>query len=455
MRGAVVPLRRRAPPVRRRAARARPSRMSMTAEPPRGTSAAAAPASPHALSAELPSWAALAAATAALAGGEDGAADPARFVFHRDADGWCAECEQVWLALELKGVAYEEVLERSSLLSSACSQEVGREPALTMPDGRTLCGDGASLLRALDAATPGETPLWPPAGMDASEVSDMVAALHAALPQDARPCSRARFLFVDDKSVLPTPLPRRVFEQLLDETEALLGRHGGGPFFCGARLSAADVVWAPHLFRYAAQLPCLHEGLRPRSTRWPRLARWYGAMDDVPAYACRIQGSATSWRKVLARPPWWPTGWAPPALAPAEKEPAACASAARAAALWREYARRRRRVAPTAALEAAATIARRREALVRDARRGRSVYGAVPFLGGAMTEDEIDDALRALAALLAGAAGEEEARARATHGIGAVVAYLDERICVPRDMGAPVAAEIHRWRDELSREHHA
>ena len=71
----------------------------------------------------------------------------------------------------------------------------------------------------------------------------------------------------------------------------------------------------------ARQLPSLHVGLQPRGggahhsegahsggthsgVRWPALTRWYEAMDAVPAYACRIKGSASSWRRVLTRPPW-------------------------------------------------------------------------------------------------------------------------------------------------------
>ena len=63
--------------------------------------------------------------------------------------------------------------------------------------------------------------------------------------------------------------------------------------------------------------------------------------------------------------------------------------------------------------------------------------------------DEVEAALRALVVLLSGSTATEEARARSTPGVAAFAAYLDERLCVPRDMGAPPAAQIHRWRRRL------
>ena len=75
---------------------------------------------------------------------------------------------------------------------------------------------------------------------------------------------------------------------------------GGGPFFCGEDMTAADIAWVPFLERYAAQLPCLHEGLVPRDSKiYPFLNKWFNAMESIPAYACRVRGNPSSWRKVL------------------------------------------------------------------------------------------------------------------------------------------------------------
>lgn len=393
------------------------------------------------------------------------------FQFYRDDDGWCPQCEQVWLTLELKGLHYEHRSVHYDQGASSCRPRasplpVKALPALQLQNGRVLAGVSSHIVRALDALAPEVCPLWHGHGVDAREVTRMATALHTTLPSIARRCERAEYLFVDDRSALPAPLPRETFEAALDATEALLCQHAAhGPFFCGARVCAADIMWAPFLERYAAQLPCLHSGLQPRnSPRWPRLASWYAAMDAIPAYACRVKGNDASWRKVLSRPPWWPTGWAPPTLVPPRlgtgdvaTDGTPCAGVVPAGiepadihVLWRDYARSRQEVALSPALQAVAVIVANRQAIVDDARRRPMVYGRVPFVHDAFSAEQIETALRTLASLLTAAADDRKwRRAPATPAVKEVAAYLDERLCVPRDMGAPPAAEVHRVRVRL------
>ena len=51
------------------------------------------------------------------------------------------------------------------------------------------------VVQALDAAFPETPALWPPAGVDAAAVGAAVAAFRATFPRNARPSSRAAFLF--------------------------------------------------------------------------------------------------------------------------------------------------------------------------------------------------------------------------------------------------------------------
>ena len=139
-----------------------------------------------------------------------------------------------------------------------------------------------------------------------SDVASMIRAFRGAFPSNAKPSSRAAYLFT-----YSGPLSRADFEKALDNTEVLLAKHKG-PFFVGSSLSAADISWAPFLERYAAQLPCLHDGLMPRDgSRWPRLAAWYNAMDEVPEYACRVKGDGESWGRVLTMQGYGNAGNAP------------------------------------------------------------------------------------------------------------------------------------------------
>ena len=100
---------------------------------------------------------------------------------------------------------------------------------------------------------------------------------------------------------------------------------------------------------------------------------------------------------------------------------------------WAAYASTRPHVASDARTEAAAHLIRHREAIVQDAWRKMGLDSA----------DKVEEPLRALAWLLAGAAdGDARATAITTRGLDGLAAHLDERVCVPRDLGAPVAAAL-------------
>lgn len=297
----------------------------------------------------------------------------------------------------------------------------GNTPQVLWPDGKRQ-GESLDLLRELDRRYP-TRPLWePPGGASRADVAALVSSFARCFPSGARPSSRAAFLFGYDGA----PLPRSDFEAALDATEALLGEHGG-PFFAGAALSAADVSWAPFLERYGAQLPCLHEGLCPRSTaaRWPRLAAWYGAMDGEPAYACRLKGDGASWKRVLEVQGYGNLG-SPPALVGGAGVGGAAPSAD---GVWRAFADGRPHVAPSAAEELAARVTRNRAQIAADARPSVGDDGAV------------DAGLRALVALLL--APPDEPPADELAELAAPLAeYLEARVCVPRDVGEPPAAVL-------------
>jgi len=361
-------------------------------------------------------------------------------VLYRERNGWCPYSERVWLALEHKSIPFETVL-IDNTGGGRPSWYSGETPQIRWADGSTQ-KESLDIVRALDAKYPETPPLWPPAGHDAAAVAEAVAAFRQTFPRGARPSSRAAFLFQGGGGALP----RSTFEATLDGTDELLGRTGDdGPFFLGGAFSAADVAWAPFLERYAAQLPCLHSGLVPRDgARWPHLARWYDAMesDAVPAYACRVRGDAASWRAVLAMAGFGNAGLPPEVIADAAAAERAFGSARLGnGAWWEAFAASRPHVAASPAEEAAARLTRNRAAVAADAVR-RGVLG----------EGQVDGALREVAeALVAHAAEAEAAEAEAETAAAAatpsaeavaLLRYLDARMCVPRDMGAPAAAAI-------------
>lgn len=330
-------------------------------------------------------------------------------VLFRERNGWCPYSERVWLAMEAKGLEYTTVLVDN--YGSRAAWIGGQTPQVQWPSGRRQ-GESLDIVKALDEEFPDTLALWPD-----KEVTELVNAFRSTFPKQTRPSSRAAFLFSWNG-----PVFRSEFEKTLDKTEELLGKHGG-PFFHGKQISAADCAWAPFLERYAAQLPLLHSGLRPYDpSRWPRLGAWYEAMDaEVPAYSARVRGDEDSWRKVLAQAGYGNAG-VPPDLVEEDAEHPQPAVGA-----WATYAAQRPFLAPTPAEEAAARIVRNREALAKDA------------MAQGVQQSEVDEGLRAVAAALL-----EDSPPDASSSMAAVAAYLDDRLCVPRDMGLLPAKTIRQ-----------
>jgi len=267
----------------------------------------------------------------------------------------------------------------------------------------------------LDTKYPDTPKLW-----YSEEVTSLVDAFRSIFPKGTRPSSRAAFLF---KGWGANPVPRAEFEATLDGANDLLGQYDDGPFFHGACFSAADCVWAPFLERYSYQLPCLHAGLQPRdSSRWPRLGAWYEAMmQRMPAYGARLQGDDVSWRRVLQQAGFGNAGIAPQLLP--EEDSASVPLAGSGHGDWASFAESKPYVARTACEEAAARIVRNRQAIAADAVKQR-----------ALEEGNVDNALRHVVELLLQDHGDMGAKC-SDPAVAAAVAYFDERLCVPRDMG--------------------
>jgi glutathione S-transferase len=270
---------------------------------------------------------------------------------------------------------------------------------------------------------------------DSSTVQDIVRQFSKIFPR-ARPSSRAAYLFQYNGE----PLWESVFEQTLLDTDALIGStEEDGPYFCGAEVTVADIAWAPFLERYRYQLPCLHDGLDPANPdEYPNLARWYEAMDNLPVYSCRVKGDGSSWRKVLTMAGFGNAG-APPQIQSnmddlvSKEEQAAKESVD--LECWTEFASTRPHAASSPHLEAATIITRNRKALVTDIVK-QSGMPAHKGTGLPSSTEEADSTLQELVNLLIG--GKETGSQEAS----VLAAFLDERMCVPRDMGFMTAATI-------------
>ena len=355
--------------------------------------------------------------------------------FFRERHGWCPYSERVWLALEFKGIDYDTVLIDNTGPGRKPGWYGGNTPQMRWPESNSRQSESMDLVHELDNRYPDTPALY------VDGVEERISAFRSVFPRGARPSSRAAFLF----SWSGEPLFRTEFERVLQDTDDLLGE-SDGPFFCGDNFSAADVAWAPFLERYAAQLPCLHENLNPRdASLYPNLFAWYEAMYAIPAYACRVKGDASSWRKVLNMAGFGNVGTPPTILSridDANKAEQFASSIdgddSSVGLLWDEYSESRPFVAKSASAEAAATICRNREAIARDIAKN------APLKLKNLDADLIDESLRALMYLLTedNAKEEEEVLIKDVPYVTDLACFLDKRMCVPRDMGALSAKAI-------------
>ncbi|KAL7536767.1 hypothetical protein ACHAWF_005556 [Thalassiosira exigua] len=386
----------------------------------------------------------------------DSALDPSepsystsRPTLFRERHGWCPYSERVWLALEHSNVDYETIRIDNTGPGRKPPYWTGQTPQVRWADGRVR-GESMDLVRELDTLYAGGA-LYPESIK--SDVINKEREFKNTFPSKSRPSSRAAFLF----GWSGEPLWKSEFESVLSKTDDLLGA-SDGPFFSGESFTAANVAWIPFLERYAAQLPCLHEGLDPRdAARYPRLNRWFDAVETtIPAYACRVRGNPSSWRKVLTMAGYGNAG-VPPSVVERMEDLGAGeglqqseGERVRDQGLWDEYRATRPYLAVTPSAEAGRVLLNNREGIVKDTLKRTD---ALEGTGVPLDEAGLDEAMRALASILI--YGDEEdgsyedlawvsKEARNVKGAFAMARFLDERMCVPRDMGALSAEAVKR-----------
>ena len=122
--------------------------------------------------------------------------------------------------------------------------------------------------------------------------------------------------------------------------------------------------------------------------------------------------------------------------------------------LWNQYASTRPYLASNPYAEVSSILCRNREAIIGDTlkRASKSPWNES---GLPQTESDIDSTLLALAGLLLAKGGSGASSAKDIVGddmvgsVGAFASFLDERMCVPRDMGEISASTIKALAVEL------
>ena len=205
--------------------------------------------------------------------------DDVRVVFYRDSASWCPYCQKVWITLEEKRIPYR--IEKVSMRcygdkppSFMAMQPSGQIPVAKI-DGRVY-GQSNDIIYAVEQLFPQHKSLSPPKGkeMEAQQLLRLERTIFSA------------WMYWLTGSRDPERYRQEFIGTLNDVEDALKAM--GGPFFMGKQMTMVDIQFAPFLERMAASL-LYFKGFQMRvppgtKTDFPNLNKWFDAMEKHESY---------------------------------------------------------------------------------------------------------------------------------------------------------------------------
>lgn len=200
-----------------------------------------------------------------------------RVTLYRDHAAWCPYCEKVWLQLEEKRIPYE--VKKVPLRCYGDKPQWFRavSPGGMLPvaeiDGQII-SESNDIMQALEDVFPENSPLIPEADAEGRHKFNSLLRLE-------------RELFSVWFRWLTSPgrdAPQRAqFKEVMGRVNGALAASGGA-YFLGGELTLVDVMFTPFLERMAASLLYFKALDLRNNPDWPALEAWYQAMDQRPAY---------------------------------------------------------------------------------------------------------------------------------------------------------------------------
>ncbi len=392
-------------------------------------------------------------------------------MLYRDKNCICAACESVWLALEVKNVDYITVLVDKQQHNNGHEDNEDQQfmlPRIKWPstsnndnsssssnkDVDNNTSDPVQLLEQIQSRYPNKPPqFYPPlsSAVDASRCN--ILRLPGVMPRnsDTNLMSLAPYLFRTD-GTLVKPSSHAVS---LEEVEEMQEEYYLGDFLCGKAITAADLIWAPYLERYAVQLPLVYGNkarLNPRNRNvYGEVDNWYKVMErEVPAYSCRVMGDDRHWRKCLEvatnihneRAVDDEERVCLPDVLPEQSggfiktnKKNGVVNNDKAGEIWSEYCSQRPWLAPTPGGEVALFLMRNRENIVNAAIATSGDY----FDSNTAADESLREVIQVLlewdSYFDQSSEEEETAQPLSERGLGMALFVAEEMIEVPRDLG--------------------
>lgn len=348
-------------------------------------------------------------------------------LLYRDSNSWCPFCERVWFALEEKEIPFEtEFID----LSNKPQWYLDLVPTALVPAAKidgNLVYESKNILLALEDRFP-EPPLLPTDPAENAIVRQWVEEA------ETNGFKEASYKFLRETTADASELAelQATFEAKLDELEQALEKYPG-PFFVSS-LSLVDLMYSPHLDRLAANLPVYRGYTIKGNPRFPRINAWFDALNHRPAYHRVKSDSITN--NLLLRRRWGvePIG-----------NPLPLDSQISQLIEYRA--------------EAAERLSDNHEVAIGDILKNSGAQALVTTGDDSSIRAAVDWHLRLLAEYLLyrdetrlpwGRIGGKEPADPLAAAVGAItLAYVRNRICAPRDMGAGAATALRHAVDTL------
>lgn len=377
------------------------------------------------------------------------AEEDVRVTLYRDHAGWCPYCQKLWMMLELKQIPYR--IERINMRSygEKPASFLKKVPSGLLPvvelDGEIIT-ESLVIMQILESTFP-ENCMLPEDGFDrANELLRLERRLFS---------DWCGLVF---RPGMPGPFgggARKQFEETLDAVDAGLGETEGPWFLGGDTPSIVDLQYVSHIERMNAS--CLYwKGLQLRGTeRWANLERWFLAFEELPCYhACK----SDYYTHVMDIPPQYGPGFSDNNDATAEAQRVIDGESWKlplnlSAADLEPLPDSMNHGDEAARHEAAYRLASNASAIAKFACRGMGEKGAKQYgapladptaVPNLKYEKKVDEMLRVTASLLLDGSAGESAGTTSAQGkeVAKCLAYLRDRVGVPRDMSYPAAMQL-------------
>jgi len=373
-----------------------------------------------------------------------------RVTFYRDHAAWCPYCQKVWMMLEEKRIPYR--IERINMRSYGDKPAwfLEKVPSGLLPvlelDGQFIT-ESLVIMQTLEQNYP-DIPMIPEQEFDRANV---LLRLERKLFSD--------WCGLVFRPSMPGPFgggARKGFEQTFDQVDAALGELPGPWFLGGDTPSIVDLQYVSHIERMNAS--CLYwKGMQLRGTsRWANVERWFAAFEERPSYHA---SKSDYYTHIMDIPPQYGPGYSD-----SSKEAQAAQLEIDGVTGWKlplKLSSSSPEPLPdsmnpgeeAARHEAAYKLSINAKAITKFACRGMGEKGAKQFsapladpyaVPNLNFESKVDEMLRVAVCLLLDGSAKPSTDKTSKHGKDAAkcLAYLRDRVGVPRDMSFPAAQQL-------------